>query len=178
MSFLINLFKSRTKRVNLSICGLDNAGKTAITNYLIHGEFRQTIPTMGVNREVIDFPKLKLDIFDLGGQIDLRSMWESINERSDALIFIVDSTDHMRMEEAKEVFYNILETQVSENIPVMLLLNKVDLENRITREEFISLFDLADLQFASTWACFETSAKTGIGIFDAFQWFVNVLREV
>ncbi len=178
MSFLIKLFKNRTKRVNLSICGLDGAGKTAIIHYLINGEFQETIPTMGINRETIDLPKLQLSVFDLGGQQDFRSMWGSINEQSDALIFVVDSTDTFRMEEAKTIFYKILKTQIREDVPVLLLLNKVDLPGRLAREEFIKQFDLANPNLSMKWACFETSAKEGIGIYDAFHWYIKVIQEV
>ncbi|MHA1639043.1 MAG: ADP-ribosylation factor-like protein, partial [Candidatus Heimdallarchaeota archaeon] len=72
MSFLKRLFRQRTKRVTITICGLDNAGKTTIVRYLVAGEYKSTVPTMGVNREVIDLPNLQMDIFDLGGQLDFR----------------------------------------------------------------------------------------------------------
>ena len=62
LSFLINLFKNKVKQVALSICGLDKAGKTTIINYLIKGEYTETLPTMGINHEEISFPKLRLNI--------------------------------------------------------------------------------------------------------------------
>jgi len=88
----------------MTICGLDKAGKTTLLNYLVKGTFIETIPTMGVNRETINFPKLRLNIFDLGGQEDFRGLWNQINEKSDALVFVVDSTDIVRLKEAKENF--------------------------------------------------------------------------
>ncbi|MHA1187761.1 MAG: ADP-ribosylation factor-like protein, partial [Candidatus Heimdallarchaeota archaeon] len=49
MSFLRNLFRRRTKEVDISICGLANAGKTTIVKYLETGRFVETQPTMGIN---------------------------------------------------------------------------------------------------------------------------------
>ncbi|NHJ84503.1 MAG: GTP-binding protein [Asgard group archaeon] len=178
MSFLKTLFKSRTKHVNMTICGLDKAGKTTILNYLVKGEYYETLPTMGVNRDTIDFPKLRINVFDLGGQEDFRGLWNQINEKSDSLVFVVDSTDSFRLHESKEIFYNIINTQINEGIPVLILLNKVDLENRISRSDFLNEFELLQNELPFSWACYETSAKTGLGIFDSFSWFIQTLKEV
>lgn len=176
MSFIRNLFKKRTKRVTITICGLDKAGKTTIVRYLVAGEYKSTVPTMGVNREVIDLPRLQMDIFDLGGQEDFRGLWPEINEKSDGLVYVVDSTDHLRLEESKEIFHNIVKTQINKFIPVMILLNKCDLEDRISRPIFINRFELLELENL-TWGCFVTSAITGEGVFDAFKWFIDSFQE-
>ena len=175
MSFLINLFKRRVKSVNLTICGLDNAGKTTFVNFMIYGEFRKTTPTMGVKREAISFDKLDIHIFDLGGQEDFRPIWSEINEQTDALIYVVDSADHLRFEETKEVFNEIIEHQITANIPVLILLHKKDLENRIARNDFICNFGLVDLSNEFTWAVFETSAITGEGVAESIAWFIEEL---
>ncbi|NHJ85861.1 MAG: GTP-binding protein [Asgard group archaeon] len=177
MSFLLNLFKKKTKNVNLTICGLDSAGKTAFVNYLIHGEFRETAPTMGISRKSLSFPKLDIHVFDMGGQEDFRPMWSDINEKSNALIYVVDSTDHLRFEETKEIFHQILTTQIDSEIPVLILLHKVDLPDRMGRIEFTRNFGLLDAEMAYTWAVFETSAVTGQGIVESMTWFMNLLGE-
>jgi small GTP-binding protein len=160
------------------MCGLDQAGKTTIVNYLVHGEFKETIPTMGVNREMIEFPNVALNIFDLGGQVDFRGLWGEINEKSDALIYVVDSTDYLRLEETKKLFHEIVRTQINPNIPVLILLNKVDLPDHMERTKFVKEFDLMDTELEINWAVFETSAKTGKGILESFQWFIQMLEEV
>ncbi|MHA1356316.1 MAG: ADP-ribosylation factor-like protein [Candidatus Heimdallarchaeota archaeon] len=43
MSFLRNLFRRRTKEVDISICGLANAGKTTIVKYLETGRYYRKI---------------------------------------------------------------------------------------------------------------------------------------
>ena len=172
MSFIKSLFKSKTKNVNLTICGLDQAGKTTIVRYLISGEHRDTVPTMGINREVIKLPKLQMNVYDLGGQKEFRAIWSDVNENSDALIYVVDSADRERFEETKEVFYNVLQTQIQNNIPVLLILNKCDLPDRINRIDFVRQFGLTG-EISFKWACFETSALNGEGIIEAFTWLVD-----
>ncbi|HUU79229.1 MAG TPA: Arf family protein [candidate division Zixibacteria bacterium] len=176
MSFLLKLFKSKTKHVNITICGLDKAGKTTIVRYLVAGTHKETIPTMGVNREIIDLPKLQMDVFDLGGQEDFRGLWGDINEKADGLIYVIDSTDFVRMQETKDIFYNIINTQINQLIPVMILLNKADLEGKISRPEFMRFFGLFELTTIK-WSCFETSALTGLGLYESFKWFIDCFQE-
>lgn len=66
MAFFLRLFRKK-KQANMTICGLDKAGKTSVVNYLMHGENRETIPTMGVNVNTVNLPKLDIHIYDLGG---------------------------------------------------------------------------------------------------------------
>ena len=176
MSLLQRLFRKK-KQANITICGLDKAGKTSVINYLMYGEQRTTIPTMGINVNTIKLPKLDLFIHDLGGQESFRALWEKINERSDALVYIVDCTDFERFVETREIFHTIIETQIDDNIPVLVLLNKVDLPNRMSRSDFITHFGLPSIQAKIRWSCFETSAKTGLGLIEAFTYFINQLED-
>ncbi|MFW9922650.1 MAG: ADP-ribosylation factor family protein [Candidatus Thorarchaeota archaeon] len=177
MSILQRLFRNKVKNVNLTICGLDKAGKTTLINYLIHGEFRNTIPTNGLNREKINLPKLHIDIFDLGGQSEFRPIWSDYNENSDGLIYVVDIADRERLNESKEVFHNILNSQINPNIPVLVLLNKCDLPDKIALIDFIHEFKLNDPSLGINWAIFETSTKTGEGVLDSMGWIVDCFSE-
>lgn len=176
MVFLQKLFKKK-KQAMMTVCGLDNAGKTSVMNYLLYGEHRQTIPTMGVNINTINLPKLELNIYDLGGQESFRPLWSDINERSNAIIYIVDCTDYKRFNESKEIFHKIVNSQIDEKIPVMVLLNKCDLSNRISRADFIYHFGLLELPEKVSWSCYETSALTGKGLVEAFTQFTQYLED-
>lgn len=171
MGFLQNLFKNRTKHADITICGLDDAGKTTILRFLETGEFVDTTPTMGVNRETLHLPGLQINVFDLAGQEDFRNMWHSINEKSDGIVFVVDRSNAVRFSEAKEVFMSTINAQLDNDVTVLVLLNKSDVPDVIDKTQFINEFGLIDLPFK--WAIFETSARTGEGIFHSFKWFVE-----
>lgn len=161
----------------MTVCGLANAGKTSVINYLMYGEARSTIPTMGMNLNKIDFPKLQLNIYDLGGQQGFRNFWTKINEKSDALVYIVDGADSANFEESREVFHKIVNTQINDKIPVLLLLNKADLEDSMSRAEFIEGFGLVGLSPKINWAVYKTSAMTGKGLVEAFTYFIHTIEE-
>jgi len=170
MSFLLSLFQNRTKNVAVTFCGLDKAGKTTMVDFLKTGRFNQnTHATLGMNKEIIDIPGLTFNIMDLGGQEDFRCIWHEANEKTDVLIYIVDSTDFNRFEETKEIFHRIAETQIKDDVVIMVLLNKADISTRMDGgSDFISRFGLNKLHH--TWSLFVTSSFSGQGVYEAFTW--------
>ena len=176
MSLIQRLFGKKTKQVNMTVCGLDKAGKTSLINYLIYGEFKPTIPTMGINLNTIKLPKVNLTIHDLGGQLSFRSLWQQVNEKTQAVVYVVDSTDYERFEETKEIFHKIIETQINASIPVLVLLNKIDIQGRMHLNQFVKNFDIAKIKDIR-WSVYETSARTGEGLVEAFTYFIDMLEE-
>lgn len=175
MAFFQRLFRKK-KQANMTICGLDKAGKTSVMNYLLYGENRATIPTMGVNINTINLPRLDINIYDLRGQEGFRPLWADINEKSHAVVYIVDSTDYERFELTKSIFHDIISAQIDDNIPVLILLNKMDSPSRMSRADFIYHFGLLDLKNI-TWSCYETSAMTGEGLVEAFTSLIHNLED-
>ncbi len=47
---------------------------------------------------------IKLKFWDLGGQTELQSLWDKYYRESHAVIFVVDSSEPDRFDEAKEAF--------------------------------------------------------------------------
>jgi ADP-ribosylation factor related protein 1 len=96
---------------NVLILGLDNAGKSTLLE-MIKSLYSTTLfqpenihPTIGQNIgrvTVGDIEKLVFAFWDLGGQENLRKLWEEYYRESDALIFVVDATDKGRIEECKD----------------------------------------------------------------------------
>ena len=65
-SWMYQKFWSR--ELEMSIIGLQAAGKTTLTNTLATGEFDEdTIPTIGFNYRRVRKGKITLNVWDLGG---------------------------------------------------------------------------------------------------------------
>ena len=47
---------------------------------------------------------IQLNVWDIGGQRRLRPYWANYFENTDVLIFVVDSADSKRLQEAYEVY--------------------------------------------------------------------------
>ncbi|TXG62325.1 hypothetical protein EZV62_013688 [Acer yangbiense] len=91
------------------VLGLDNAGKTTILYRLQMGEVVSTIPTIGFNVETVQYNNIKFQVWDLGGQTSIRPYWRCYFPNTQAVIYVVDSSDTDRILVAKEEFHAILE---------------------------------------------------------------------
>lgn len=60
--------------------------------------------TVGLNIGQIDLSGIRLSFWDLGGQLELQSLWDKYYQESHGIIYVIDSNDRDRMDESKEVF--------------------------------------------------------------------------
>jgi small GTP-binding protein len=82
--------------------GLDAAGKTTILYKLKLGEIVTTIPTIGFNVETVEYKNINFTVWDVGGQDKIRPLWRHYFLNTQGLIFVVDSNDRERVQEARE----------------------------------------------------------------------------
>lgn len=62
---------------------------------------------------------------DIGGQTKLRPLWRHYYVNTDALIYMVDSSDTNRIEEARDELFNVLrDANMSQCQTILILLNK------------------------------------------------------
>ncbi|VDN59856.1 unnamed protein product [Dracunculus medinensis] len=83
---------------------------------------------------------LTFTIWDIGGQEKLRPLWRTYIRQADAVIFVVDSSDHERFEEARIEFANLVQMpDFPRNVPIILLANKQDLPDAHSRNDIQQL---------------------------------------
>ncbi|KAH6624791.1 P-loop containing nucleoside triphosphate hydrolase protein [Chaetomium sp. MPI-SDFR-AT-0129] len=96
------LYRLATSKEEYSVLllGLDNAGKTTFHEqvksiFLPDGPppNLKTVPTVGQNVSTIVLPDMYLKLWDVGGQLSLRRLWQSYYASCHAIVFILDSTD-------------------------------------------------------------------------------------
>ncbi|CAN0372472.1 unnamed protein product [Hapterophycus canaliculatus] len=99
---------------------------THTCQYKLHlNEVVTTIPTIGFNVERVEYKRMMMTIMDIGGQTKLRPLWRHYFENTDALIFVMDSSDHERFEEAREeMFHALRDPNMDACQTVLIFLNK------------------------------------------------------
>lgn len=96
----------------LTLSGLDNAGKTTILKKLNGEDISTVSPTLGFNIKSFGYGGYTLNVWDIGGQKTLRPYWRNYFESTDAVVWVVDSSDRLRMKDCKEELKGLLQEDV------------------------------------------------------------------
>merc|ERR1711937_501147 len=113
--------------MRILMVGLDAAGKTTILYKLKLGEVVTTIPTIGFNVETVEYKNVNFTVWDIGGQDKIRKLWRYYYENTQGLIFVIDSNDRDRIEDAREELTRILSEDEMRDVAVLVFANKQDL---------------------------------------------------
>jgi small GTP-binding protein len=178
-SLLRSLFrKKRVKKFQITIVGLDRAGKTTIVNRLVKKEFVDgIIRTMGVNTETVKYKNVEFSMFDLGGQETFREfLWDDYVIKADAIVFVLDSADE-RLKEASDAFWNTVEV-AKPDVPLLFLANKDDLPNARPFDAIIDDLDLGRAARERKFGLYRISAKTGFNFYNGWDWLVRALTKM
>ena len=117
-------FRKNKKEIRVTMIGLDAAGKTTILFKLKLGDVVHAQPVVGLNVETVQYKKVKFTIWDLGGQDKIRKLWKHYYKNTQALIFVVDSSDRERIELAKNELHKLLSEEELKDAVVLVLANK------------------------------------------------------
>ncbi|PKS12692.1 hypothetical protein jhhlp_000900 [Lomentospora prolificans] len=185
------------------LLGLDNAGKTtfheqvkALFNPDQPSPRLKTVPTVGQNVSTVTLPDMYLKIWDVGGQMSLRKLWQSYYSSCHAIVFIIDSTDigdgdlaeeddddparaertvSGRLDECRLVLEDVLQNEETEGVPLLILANKQDREDcvevvRIKEGLVKKVFEGEKASSIRDSRVLPVSALTGSGVREAVDW--------
>lgn len=121
----------------LLLIGLDNAGKSTILGRIIEPDsgVGGITPTIGYKKDKFTKNGVDYEVLDMSGESKYRDLWQSnastIDEkdRINGIIFVVDSSDKMRIRVAKSELDLLLENRsISNQIPFLFYANKCDIK--------------------------------------------------
>ncbi|XP_071492105.1 uncharacterized protein [Diadema antillarum] len=162
------------KQVRILMVGLDAAGKTTILYKLKLGEVVTTIPTIGFNVETVEYKNISFTVWDVGGQDKIRPLWRHYFQNTQGLIFVVDSNDRERMDEAKEELARIMGEEALKEAVLLIFANKQDLPNALSVAEVADKLGMHSYrnnkQYVQS-AC----ATQGSGLYEGLDWLSKEL---
>lgn len=167
------------------ILGLDNSGKTTFLeharcnfnkNYK-HIDLNRIASTVGLNVGKIDTNGVILNFWDLGGQKDLQLLWDKYFLEAHAVVWVIDSSDRDRLNESIGAFNDIIKNELLNNLPLLFVINKQDLQTAMKLDEIINAFHesldkIGDRRFLSI----PISALKGNGINESIGWIAEQVK--
>ena len=163
------------KTCKILLIGDSSVGKTCLISKYAIGVFNEDyISTIGFDsrqkEEIINNEKVLVRIFDTGGQERFKSITANYLRNAEGVILVYDLTSTESFENLKFWIESIKNNLGNDDIiPIIIIGNKIDLEdarviNKSVAEKFAK---------DNNYKYFETSAKTGEGVDDAFREIVK-----
>jgi ADP-ribosylation factor protein 6 len=144
-------------------------GRAAILYKLKLNQSVTTIPTVGFNVETVTYKNVKFNVWvrsylnaymgimnaaaqDVGGQDKIRPLWRHYYTGTQGLVFVVDSQDRERIDEAKQELHRILQDREMKDCLLLVFANKQDLPGAMSPQEVTDKLGLQRMRDRS-WYC-------------------------
>ncbi|GAA5918839.1 hypothetical protein JCM6882_004712 [Rhodosporidiobolus microsporus] len=163
------------KEMRILMLGLDAAGKTTILYKLKLNQSVTTIPTVGFNVETVTYKNVKFNVWDVGGQDKIRPLWRHYYTGTQGLVFVVDSQDRERIDEARTELHKILNDREMKECLLLVFANKQDLPDAMTPTEVTEKLGLLRMKDRS-WYCHPSNALDGDGLFEGLNWLSQNIK--
>ena len=149
--------------------GESGVGKTCILRRFVENKFlKNHLATIGIDFKTknltINNKEIKLKIWDTAGQERFRNITTQYYKGADGIVLVYDVTDDGSFEKIRDWMAQIQANAEKDDLGLVLLGNKCDVEPRVvTEEQGNKMAEELHISY------FETSALTGQGIKEAFE---------
>ena len=164
------------EKFRILMLGFDESGKTTILYQLKNGQVVKTSSTIGFNVEALDYKGIEFTVWDVGGKDKIRVLWQHYYQNTDGLIFVVDSSDKDRIEDAAKELKKMLAYEELKDCPVLVMANKQDLNGALPTGEVTEKLGMMEIK-GRTWLVQGTSATTRQGLKEGLDWMADVLLK-
>ena len=113
-----------------------------------------------------------MKVWDLGGQERFRPEWVRYAHGCDCVIFCVDAHDSARLGVARRELHRLLEDRLLHGVPLLICLNKIDLEPHVGKEEAVRELNL-DYITENPWVVASISALRHTNVVQVVDWLVS-----
>nr|VDD12015.1 unnamed protein product [Brassica rapa] len=141
LNWLRSLFFKQ--EMELSLVGLQNAGKTSLVNAIATGGYSEDmIPTVGFNMRKVTKGNVTIKIWDLGGQRRFRTMWERYCRGVSAIVYVIDAADRDSVPISRSELHDLLTKPSLNGIPLLILGNKIDKSEALSKPALVDQLGL------------------------------------
>jgi len=110
----------------------------------------------------------------MSGQSRYRSLWEQYYAEAEAVLFVVDSSDRLRVCVVKNELEMLLKHQdvSSKPLPIIIFANKMDIPGALTPLECSQQLELERIS-DRPWHIASSNGLTGAGIAEGLEWLAS-----
>ncbi|XP_052195652.1 ADP-ribosylation factor-like protein 8c isoform X2 [Diospyros lotus] len=161
------------QEMEISLVGLHNAGKTSLVNAIATREYNvDMIPTVGFEVRKVTKGNVTIKIWDLGGQSRFRGIWERYCRGVSAILYVVDAADRDSVPISQSELKELLSRPSLTGIPMLVLGNKIDRSEAISKQALVNQLDLRSIQDREV-CCYMISCKDSVNIDTVIDWLIK-----
>jgi len=158
----------------LVLCGDGGVGKTTLVKRHLTGEFeKKYIPTLGVEVHPLKFNTncglLTFNVWDTAGQEKFGGLRDGYYIQGQCAVIMFDVTSRITYKNVPNWHRDIV--RVCENIPIVLVGNKVDVKERQVKAKNIQFHRKRNLQY------YDLSARSNYNFEKPFLWLARRLTN-
>lgn len=86
--------------------------------------------------------RVNMKVWDIGGQPRFRSMWERYCRGVNAIVFVLDSADLAKIDEARKLLHDLMQRPSLQDTALLVLGNKNDLDQSLSAADLTSQMQL------------------------------------
>lgn len=169
---IIRKTKTKEKQLRVLMVGLDNAGKTTVVKKLAGESTDAVPPTLGFNIRTLPYREYTLNVWDVGGQKTLRPYWRNYFEETEALVWVVDSSDQRRLNDCAHELHLLLGEEKLAGSSLLVFANKQDVAGALSVQHIAQVLALESIGNRH-WRIVPCSAVNGDGLHEGFDWVVQ-----
>ena len=174
--------KPKPKILSLLTIGNSSVGKTAILNKFINNKFEEemmstiaqdfTVVNRTIKIENEDVTQ-QVKIWDSSGQERFKKIVISSAKNTNGIFLVYDVTSQETFDDLQGWIKSIEEAKDLKTFPFIIMANKIDLEEKrvITQEQGKAFAASKNMPY------FETSAKTGEGLYEALDYLITAATK-
>ncbi len=159
----------------ICMLGAFAVGKTSLVSQCVRSIFSEKYhTTVGVKVDkkelVVGETEVSLLLWDLAGEDEFHQIRPSYLRGAAGYLLVVDGTRQATLETALSIQQRALDTLG--DVPFMVLLNKADIQDEWELDK-----PSIEALTAKSWGVIQTSAKTGLGVEEAFSRLAEYIVE-
>lgn len=144
-------------------------------------------PTLGFTINTLKYKEFAINLWDIGGQTTIRSYWRNYFEQTDGVIWVVDSSDKLRLDDCKLELHNLLKQEVNISLMInffqklagatlLIFCNKQDINGALKVSEIKEVLEL-DQIITRHWMIIPCCGLTGDGLADGMEWILEDINS-
>lgn len=127
--------------------------------------------------ETVEHRSLKFTLWDVGGLQKLRPLWRHYYLNTQAVIFVIDSNNLERIEEAHEELAKLMAEKRLKDALLLIYANKQDLPSALSVDDLTEKLALHKLCCGRSWNIFASDAHSGKGLHEGLDWLARQLMS-